>query len=69
MKKHTRSFFVSVACLAFSLIVGFAQTASGANGLLKSDSTLSTIITSVIGIFNQLIPVIIGAAVVVFIYG
>jgi hypothetical protein len=37
--------------------------------IFNSNSTLSTVIDSVMGILNSLIPLLIGAAIVVFLYG
>jgi ABC-type Fe3+ transport system permease subunit len=46
-----------------------AIAASGSDGLLNSGSTVSSLISNIKEILNSLIPLIIGAAVVVFLYG
>lgn len=72
MKKAIKLWIaMSVVCYAFS--AAFTEAIVGgtgpSSGLLNSGSTLSSVINDIIGIFNLLVPLLIGAAVVVFLYG
>ena len=57
--------------LIFTAIVGYAQIALGASGaLFDSSSNLSGIISNIIKLFNNsVIPLLVAAAVVVFLWG
>jgi hypothetical protein len=56
------------ACFAVLAVAGYAQTVS-ASPLLTSSSTLRDLINGIIGILDSLVPLLIGAAIVVFLYG
>jgi uncharacterized BrkB/YihY/UPF0761 family membrane protein len=71
MKKNIK-FWVGVSslCYIFSVTVVSAQSTSNqSSGILNSNSTLTTVIDSILGIFDNLVPLLIGAAVIVFLYG
>lgn len=51
------------------LVTLFSAQCVSAAGILSSGSSIKDVINSVIGIFGDLIPLLIGAAVVVFLYG
>jgi hypothetical protein len=68
MKKNTKS-IVSVAsiCLTMSVMAGYAQSVSAA--IIEPGSDISKIIDKILAIFSSLVPLLIGAAIVVFLYG
>jgi len=71
MKKNTMPAVVAMSC-SVSVLAGYAQTVFGQSSiqpLMNSSSTLSSLINNILGIFNLLVPLLIGAAVVVFLYG
>lgn len=62
MKKNTKlAVFIVTLCL-------YAQTAFGQT-LMDSNSTLQSLIYEIIGVMRSLVPLLIGAAIVVFLYG
>jgi uncharacterized membrane protein YidH (DUF202 family) len=69
MKKNiTAVGFVIAFCFVLFAVTGFAQSVLAAP-LMNSSSNLSGIIFNIRVIFNSLIPLLIGAAVIVFLYG
>lgn len=66
MKKNIK-FVVLVVTFCFILSATFAGAQSGV--LMDSSSTLSDLIKNIIGILNSLVPLLIGAAIIVFLYG
>lgn len=64
MKKNTK-FAVSVALLYTLLSANFVNAA----GFLSSGSNIKSLIADIIGIMASLVPLLVGAAIVVFLYG
>lgn len=69
MKKNIKNGIIfAVASFLIAPSLTYALGSQG-SGLLTSNSTLSDLIASILKIFNSLVPLLIGAAVVVFLYG
>ena len=60
--------FGVVSVLSPKLAYAVAST-GGSSGLLSGDATLKTLISGIITIMSSIVPLLIGAAVVFFLYG
>lgn len=72
MKKNIfLQLIVAVVYSMFFVVPVFAEIGAGSpsSGLLNSGTTVSTLITSILQLFGSLVPVLVGAAVIFFLYG
>jgi len=65
MKRNIKLSILVGICYLFS----FAFVSAQNRPLLDSSSTLSSLIKNITGLFNLIIPLIISAAIIVFLYG